>query len=174
LVKNVRVENQYLEHIRDVHDPSMHLKTIEDELKGTIGKALGKQGEKILMYTRLMHQERQIYEDLLEQKYNANSEQQEKRIDAQLLKHAQQHNLYRKDCLHARWELIVHRQAVGFIVGNHKYVTEKFPVAEALPEGDGDNTDGDTSDTAGGSDKETAKKVFGDQLDWWQRIGRWR
>ena len=49
LVRNTTVENnKYLEHIREVHDPSQHLKTIEDELKGTIGKALGKQGEKVL------------------------------------------------------------------------------------------------------------------------------
>lgn len=61
LVQNTTVENKYLEHIRDVHDPSQHLKTIEDELKGTIGKALGKQGQKILMYARLMDQEQKKY-----------------------------------------------------------------------------------------------------------------
>jgi hypothetical protein len=163
LVKNTKVENQYLEHIRDMHDPSLHLKTIEDELKGTIGKALGKQGEKILMYARLMHQERQKYDGLLEQ-HNDMSHRD-------VRKAAQQHNEYRKECLHERWKLIVHRQAVGFIVNNHKYVTDKFPIADALPEnGVGDeDVDKETTDIP-----KKEKKTFGDQLDWWQRIGMWR
>ncbi|KAG7352443.1 hypothetical protein IV203_008491 [Nitzschia inconspicua] len=163
LVKNTSVENQYLDHIREIHDPSLHLKTIEDELKGTIGKALGKQGQKILMYARLMHQERQKYDGLLEQYDSSHLE---------VRKVARKHNDYRKDCLHARWELIVHRQAVGFIADNHKYVTEKFPIAEALPEGNTPES-GDSDD----DDKvklKSQKKTFGDQLDWWQRIGRWR
>jgi hypothetical protein len=50
--------------MRDLHDPSLHVKTIEDELKGTIGKALGRQGEKVLMYARRMHAERERYEEL--------------------------------------------------------------------------------------------------------------
>lgn len=125
------------------------------------------------MYARLMHQEREKYEALLEQKDNANNTQQQQ-IDEKLLQHSQQHNLYRKDCVQARWELIVHRQAVGFIVGNHKYVTEKFPIAEALPEGNAN--DGDEAATGSDDDNKTKKpkKAFGDQLDWWQRIGRWR
>lgn len=43
-VKNTEIEknNPYLELIRDTHDPSLHLKTIEEELQGSIGKALGK------------------------------------------------------------------------------------------------------------------------------------
>jgi hypothetical protein len=66
MIKNTKIENQYLEHMRDLYDPSLHLKTIEDELKGTIGKALGKQGEKILMYARIMHTKHEKYEELLE------------------------------------------------------------------------------------------------------------
>jgi len=38
LVKDVdKVSNRYLEAIRETHDPSFHIKTIEDELKETIG-----------------------------------------------------------------------------------------------------------------------------------------
>lgn len=168
LVKNTNVENQYLEHIRDLHDPSMHLKTIEDELKGTIGKALGKQGQKILMYARLMNQEREKYDKLLLQKKEMPN-QYDGSFAVDLRKIAKQHNEWRKECLQARWELIVHRQAVGFIVDNHKYVTETFPIAEALPESDESEEDGWQSET-----KTKPKKVFGDQLDWWQRTGRWR
>ena len=40
---------------------------VEDELKGTIGKALGKQSEKILLQVRLMSTEYQNYLTLLEQ-----------------------------------------------------------------------------------------------------------
>lgn len=177
LVKNTKVENQYLDHIRDMHDPSLHLKTIEDELKGTIGKALGKQGEKVLLYARLMHQERQKYDEMvLEKQKNDNQQQQQQQlqIDRELQKVARQHNQHRKDCLHARWELIVHRQAVGFIVGNHKYVTEKFPIAEALPEGSNEEDAGGDDATEQEQPPRAKRKKFGDQLDWWQQIGRWR
>jgi hypothetical protein len=170
LVKNTKMENQYLQEIRATHDPSLHVKTIEDELKGTIGKALGKQGEKVLMYRRAMEQERTAYVRLLE-----DFEQDVRH--PKIIEAVEKHNQYRKDCLHARWELIVHRQAVGFIVGNHNYVMEKFPIGEALPTADelnrtddGDDDDDDDSEMS----PTTQKKTFGDQLDWWQRIGRWR
>lgn len=158
LVKNTKVESQYLDHIRDMHDPSLHLKTIEDELKGTIGKALGKQGEKVLRFMRMMEHERQQYTQLLESEGTP----------SQLQAVAQKYNQHREQCIHARWELIVHRQAVGFTVGNHKFVLEKFPIADALPV-DSERNDGSVS-----SETPHEKKRFGDQLDWWQRIGRWR
>ena len=115
-----------------------------------------------------MAQERKEYDAILEQleEMEQTDSQQRKKLQERLLKHAQQHNEYRKNCEKARWELIVHRQAVGFIVGNHKYVTEKFPIAEALPE-EGITKEEETA-------KPKPKKVFGDQLDWWQKIGRWR
>jgi hypothetical protein len=68
MIKNTKIENEYLEHMRDLHDPSLHLKTIKDELKGTIGKTLGKQGEKILMYAHIMHTKHEKYEELLEKR----------------------------------------------------------------------------------------------------------
>ena len=124
LVKNTQVENNYLEHIRASHDPSLHVKTIEDELKGTIGKALGKQGEKVMTYLKAMDQERQRYELLL---------QDHQITDQTVIETAQKYNEHRKKCLQARWELMVHRQAVGFIVGNHKYVVDTFPIGDPLP-----------------------------------------
>lgn len=54
---------------------------------------------------------------------------------------------------------------------NHKFVVEKFPIGEALLEPPEEEEDDD-------SEKETAPKKepkkFGDQLDWWQSIGRWK
>lgn len=161
-VKNTDSEknNFYLDAIRETHDPSMHLKTIEDELKGTIGKALGKQGQKIHYFVKLMQDEYLEYKDACAK----NSPQERARA-------AQKFNDYRKQALHARWELTVHRQAAGFIVNNHRYVIEHYPIADALNE-TADNT---TSTGKHKEDKTTPKKKqFGDQLDWWQKIGRWR
>ena len=206
LIKNTSVDNQYLEHIRDVHDPSLHLKSIEDELKGTIGAALGKQGGKVLMYARLMTEERQRYEDLIRDYYqdnnndvnnnnnnngnNENDDNNEEEIRLCVIRH----NDYRKDCIHARWELIVHRQAVGFTVGNHKYVMERFPIGVALPlelvlvvdEREGskdddddtnknrDNNHSDSSSSEKISCLEANKENLVGQLEWWENIGRWR
>eukprot|EP00980_Cylindrotheca_fusiformis_P004868 scaffold1036_cov93-Cylindrotheca_fusiformis.AAC.1 len=163
LVKNTKVvDNQYLEHIRDIHDPSQHLKTIEDELKGTIGKALGKQGDKIIIAMRCMAQEYAKYEALLEGGHGPSSEE--------VIEVAKKYNEFREQAHKRRWELIVHRQAVGFIVGNHKFVMEKFPIGDALPV----EVDVQANSTMEEEKKLPEKKVFGDQLDWWQKVGRWR
>lgn len=172
LVQNTTVENKYLEHIRDVHDPSQHLKTIEDELKGTIGKALGKQGQKVLMYTKLMNQEREKHEDLLLKRLPTDADHV---LEDELHKCAIAHNNYRKECLQARWELIVHRQAVGFIVGNYKFVQEKFPIGDPLPVAETVGTSsGNDKPGQPGNKKDSNPKQFTDQLDWWESIGRWK
>lgn len=163
LVQNTKIENEYTETIRAEVDPSLHLKTIEDELKGTIGKALGRQGQKVMMYRRAMEQERQRYVQLHEE---------HEPTDRIVLDSAKKHNGYRKDCVQARWELLVHRQAVGFIVGNHKYVMENFPIGEELPEDPEMLSALEDEDAV--RRKEEKRKKFSDQLDWWQRIGRWR
>jgi len=154
-IKNTDINSDYLDAMRAETDPALHLKTIEDELKGTIGKALGRQGDKILSAVRRMSQEYQVYHD---ESSCINTRQQA----------ARRHNEFRKQALQARWELTVHRQAAGFIVNNHKYVTDQYPIAQALPE---------TKDEEAGMNKPEQpekKKQFTDQLDWWQRIGRWR
>jgi nicotinamide mononucleotide adenylyltransferase len=109
MVKNTKIENQYLEVIRDTHDPSHHIKTIEDELKGTIGKALGKQGEKVNMFLRAMEKEKKAYLKLL-------GVEKRDSADPKVVEVVTKFNAYRKDGIQARWELIVHRQAVGFTV----------------------------------------------------------
>lgn len=143
--------------IRETHDPSMHLKTIEDELKSTIGKALGKQGDKILDAVYYMNEAFQGYQDLLEKHKSVNH--------PSVVEAAKQVNEHRAVAVKARWELMVHRQAVGFIVGNHQYVISKFPIMDALPVGEADKC-------LQGSSK--PEKDFEGQLDWWQRSGRWR
>eukprot|EP00816_Leptocylindrus_hargravesii_P007234 CAMPEP_0196802246 /NCGR_PEP_ID=MMETSP1362-20130617/1885_1 /TAXON_ID=163516 /ORGANISM="Leptocylindrus danicus, Strain CCMP1856" /LENGTH=232 /DNA_ID=CAMNT_0042173485 /DNA_START=159 /DNA_END=857 /DNA_ORIENTATION=- len=170
-VKNIDVTNPYLESIRQTHDPAMHVKTIEDELKGTIGKALGKQGQKILMWVKVMQQERDQYDSLLVQGVERTVITAGK-MDAI----AKNYNSAREKAIKARWELVVHRQAAGFIVNNHKFVHEKFPIADALPLDHSfglQETDTSRDGTVQEQQKKKTKK-FGDQLDWWQRIGRWR
>ena len=150
--------------MRDVHDPSQHIKTLEDELRGTMGKALGKQGDKILRALRNMKEQLDIYHDLLEE-HDLNSKP--------VLERAQQYNFYREQAKTARWELIVHRQAIGFIVNNHKFVSDKYPIGPALPESEEDVEKLESSEE---DETETNPKpaILKDQLDWWQRVGRWR
>ena len=112
MVKNPKINNEYLDHIRDMHDPSLHLKTIEDELKGTIGKALGKQAQKIVAALRQMNEQYIRYEALLENEENGLDMESPEVVEV-----AKKYNFYRKQAHQYRWELIVHRQAVGFTVG---------------------------------------------------------
>jgi hypothetical protein len=159
-VKNTNISNNsYLEAIRDTHDPSMHLKTIEDELKATIGQALKRQGDKIFAAVQRMAQVFAQYEELLQE--------HETMHHADVQACAERYNEIRKEAIQARWELIVHRQAAGFIVNNHKYIMEHYPISGALPLSEEEAAGQTTTDPE-------PKKVFGDQLDWWQRIGRWR
>jgi hypothetical protein len=164
-VKNVDSEknNLYLDAIRDTHDPSMHLKTIEDELQGTIGKALGKQGQKIQYFCRLMQA---AYTNYQQQGSNSSDDDDKQRRKAAA---AELFNDYRRQAIQARWELMVHRQAAGCIVDNNKYVMEQYPIAQALAVHD-DDGDSNTNEKK----KKVEPKKFGDQLDWWQTIGRWR
>ncbi|GAX25185.1 hypothetical protein FisN_16Hh022 [Fistulifera solaris] len=167
-VKNTETEknNPYLELIRDTHDPSLHLKTIEEELQGSIGKALGKQGQKIRLYVQLMQQEYQRYETLLQQ-----TAEDQQTIRKELAEVALAYNEHRKQAIQARWELMVHRQAAGFIVNNHQHVMEHYPIAEALPI---DYDDKENLPKSESTRKEKKMQQFGDQLDWWQRVGRWK
>lgn len=190
----------YLDLIRETHDPSQHVKTIEDELKGTIGKALGRQGEKILYHTARMQQELDQYRAalMLLQQHQATesattSTSTATTADAMdttttttaniVQAAAQQYNTHRQSALKARWELTVHRQAAGFIVQNQKYVADYYPISsrelpETVPksslahENDNDNTNDTMADNK--QEKERPPKKFGDQLDWWQNIGRWK
>ena len=91
------------------------------------------------------------------------------------------YNKHRKDAEKARWELTVHRQAVGFIVNNHRFVQEKFPMPPnlTLPFDidmslcTSDNMN-DLSSKKQNGGKEGVVRNFGNQLDWWETIGRWR
>eukprot|EP00977_Amphora_coffeiformis_P003712 scaffold715_cov164-Amphora_coffeaeformis.AAC.9 len=81
---------------------------------------------------------------------------------------AKRYNEIRKQAIQARWELMVHRQAAGFIVNNHKYVMDHYPISEALP-----LSTSEAAERTSEPSKSKPKKKFGDQLDWWQKIGRW-
>ena len=92
----------------------------------------------------------------------------------------QNHNQCRQDAVRARWELIVHRQVIGFITRNHKFVHCNFPIPEKIvaPGMNGEwDGDGRTEGVNGSQQKKVNKLVgrnFGDQLDWWERVGRWK
>lgn len=168
LVKNTDVSNNYLEHIRDTHDPALHVKTLEDEIRGTMGKALGKQGEKVLYYMRLMAEERQKHDDLLRDGI-ADSPSHPHVCEC-----AKRHNEFREYAEKARWELIVHRQAVGFIVNNHRFVMEKFPISDALPVHEGDEDSYRQQLESMEKKQQQQNQKHTGQLGWWERIGRWR
>ncbi|EJK49992.1 hypothetical protein THAOC_31078 [Thalassiosira oceanica] len=165
MVKNTDVTNPYLERVRsEVVDPALQLKTIEDELCGAIGKALGRQGDKILFAIREMQQELDLHERL-------SREGQLKKADGV----AARYNKARSRAIEARWELLVHRQAVGFTVDNHSVVHSMFPIGDRLPEdASALETDDAKSTSDNSKDTPSTNKEWTDQLDWWQRIGRWR
>lgn len=154
--------SSYIETIRATHDPALHIKTVEEELKGTIGKALGRQGEKVLRSMRLMEQELQNYESLVK-RYSPDKQHPE------IIQSANTYNEYRKQALQARWELTVHRQAIGFIVNNHNYVTQHYPIGPALPILDESQAKKEES-----SPPPRNSSLLKDQLPWWERVGRWR
>jgi hypothetical protein len=169
--------NTYLNTIRATHDPTLELKTVEDELKGTIGKALGRQGHKILHAKQLMERELERYNSLVV----THSSTSNANFHPDVINSAQNYNEYRKQALQARWELTVQRQAAGFIVNNHNYVTEQYPIDAALPiptknkDEAGSATNCMTSANMTSSSAEKDKKIkFTDQLQWWERVGRWR
>eukprot|EP00986_Skeletonema_menzelii_P002099 scaffold574_cov155-Skeletonema_menzelii.AAC.6 len=167
LVKNTdATNNQYLDKIRsETVDPALQLKTIEDELCGAIGKALGKQGDKILNAIREMKDHELKYNQFISE------ESFHEAIDF-----AHRYNEARERAIKARWELLVHRQAVGFTVGNHAYVHNTFRIPDRLPvKLDELNPNYENTQQTIPSEKVKPKKEkFGDQLDWWQRIGRWK
>lgn len=196
MVKKTDTSNQYLEHIRDLHDPSMQLKTLEDELKGTMGKALGKQGEKVLHHLRKMNEQKEKYEKMIEESFVMHSTSEDAEIKntsldpnvhdlsklsecikKELFATIKNHNRFRQDAIQARWELLVHRQAIGFITQNHRFVHEKFPIPDMLdvPSGLGEySINGNGKEKTKVRNTEPVKRNFGDQLDWWERFGRWK
>jgi len=171
LIKNTDIQNDYLHHMRDLHDPTLHLKTLEDEIKGTMGKALGKQAQKVMSAILSMQQERELYRRLISSSSSSSYPKQD------LSQCIQRHNHFREKAKTARWELIVHRQAVGFIIDNHKIVCDKFPVPPPLSfphELDPTYSSSQvTKDFSSPDQQETPDNYYG-QLRWWQRIGRWK
>lgn len=168
LVKNTdSFNNPYLDKIRsETVDPELQIKTIEDELCGAIGKALGKQGDKILNAMREMDEHKIRYDQLLSEE-----------LVHEAVDFAKRYNDARERAIKARWELLVHRQAVGFTIGNHSYVHNTFRIPNALSSKLEDlvpNGSMQQNNSAEEVVPEQEKKQFGDQLDWWQRIGRWK
>jgi hypothetical protein len=183
----------YVERIRESHDPTLHLKTLEDELKSTIGQALRKQADKILYEVANMEREYESYVKILQDArrsaspdhdYSPDSSESPRSHPSQdtrrrLDEVVERYNGHRSRALQARWELIVHRQAAGFLVNNHIVVTQTFPIKSALSEPcwEADSPGNDLAVNVAEPESrrfdESAPRIP-DQLDWWQRIGRWR
>ncbi len=168
-MKDTDVTNPYLDRVRsEVVDPGLQIKTIEDELCAAIGKALGRQGEKVQSAIREMKEARgQYLECLHAQAYEG------------ALESVHRHNNARTRAIKARWELLVHRQAVGFTVDNHTVVHTTFPIGEALPENMNEIRTTISKDIGNSKNddkfsEQSPKKAWGDQLSGWQRVGRWK
>jgi hypothetical protein len=176
LVKNTVVTNPYVDVVRQEVDPAAHLKTIEDELCAAIGKALGRQGEKVQRaISEMTVQHGQYMQFLHSQAYKDASES------------AIRYNDARKRAIQYRWELLVHRQAVGFTVDNHSVVHKTFPIGEALSVDmdeiksiasrvliDMNNANNSEVENVSLDQPVKKKKVWGDQLSWWENVGRWK
>jgi len=174
-VNNVE-HREYMARISSMHDPSVHVKTLEDEIRGSMGKALGKQSLKIQLYLNLMKHEREKYDELAKKIENLppNHIQNLDDMKRTLREIAMKHNGYRKEAHTARWELIVHRQAVGFIVRNHEIVLEKYPIGDKIPDVLNHCIDEQQSSNRTVDVKKSKSDSFSTtQLDWWQRVGRW-
>jgi hypothetical protein len=141
-------------------------------------------------FTALMEKELEKYHAVLQkqqQQQTANGTTGADTTAVLLEEIAAKYNELREHALKSRWELTVHRQAAGFIVNNYQDVDKYHPIGAKLTvdksavrvDGGGDGasasassfgTDGSAAEAA----KKPAEKKFGDQLDWWQEIGRWR
>jgi hypothetical protein len=92
---------------------------------------------------------------------------------------AHRYNEARERAIKARWELLVHRQAVGFTVDNHSYVHKTFHIHDPLPvkldEQLCESNESTQQRITSYSEKSSPKEEkFGDQLSWWQKVGRWK
>lgn len=182
---------RYAKEVLDAagNNPAMHLKTIEDELRGTMGKALGKQGDKILRACACMDEERERHGALIQELEAAELTLDDQwaegsgdtaaaaaaaKIREKVLESAILHNEHRSRAMQGRWELKVHRQAVGFLVDNHNTVDKYFPIGGALPVVVSGDAKGDGEEGSDDGAGKAATARFGTQLDWWQKIGRWK
>jgi hypothetical protein len=143
------------------------MKSVEAELKGTIGKTLGRQGHKIVYAKQLMEKELQRYNDLIK----LHSSAENAKFHPDIINASHNYHEYRRQALQAPWELIVQRQAAGFVVNNHDYVSEQYPIAAALPVHDLNNESSSMDEKSiefTSSSVENDRKVkFTDQLRWW-------
>ena len=167
-------DNKYIQEIRTtVHDsPAMHLKSLQDELQSAVGQALGRQGAKVLRAIQAVHAIQDEYEQLL-----MNNNKHDPHNHAHLIQQCiERHAKARQAAVQVRWELMVHRQAAGFLVNNHAVVTETFPIPGPIVPNDNDEEKSETGKGQSGiaASEASRKPQYGDQLDWWQRVGRWK
>ncbi|GMI45091.1 hypothetical protein TrCOL_g6556 [Triparma columacea] len=133
----------YMDAMRTITNPESHVKSIEEELQETVAAALGKSSTKVANAIRECEVMRA---EILE------GEATEEKLEA--------YETLRKKAFHFRWELTIHRQACGFVSGNHKLIEDLYKIPEKI---------GDDASPV----KKKDKPKFGVQTSFWESR-RWR
>ena len=135
------VTNPYLE----AFDPALHIKTLEEELAGSIGQ--------VVMWMKVVEQEKRNYENLIAKRAGL------KEIQKIVLTH----NDAREKAITPRLELTVHRQAAGFRIKNHKFVHDMFRIDDKLSMEDKIENINGGKNRIHEKERKQKKKKFGDQ-----------
>ncbi|GMH70698.1 hypothetical protein TrST_g9119 [Triparma strigata] len=169
-------KDQYLEAMaKATSGPQSHVKLVEEELAEEVAAALKKQSDKVLTaIAKAEHLRRDVESELSELKPLKVPDLKSMCKELGLPQTGKKDSLVQR-CLsssklssfesarsaasHARWELLIHRQACGFVTNNNQFIETHYPIPEKI-------TFKKTN--------EPPAKVFTDQLEWWQSKGRWR
>ena len=129
---------------------------MEEELHGAVAESLGRSADKVKI----------AMEDCKRWAEEA------RRLEAEGLGGVEEvlgrYNEARGRMERRRWELIVQRQACGFVIDNYEAIYKLFPIPDKMEVGE---VRGEVRRVEGKEGKE--KKAMG-QLSWWQSIGRWK
>mmetsp|Transcript_7495 Transcript_7495/g.9784 ORF Transcript_7495/g.9784 Transcript_7495/m.9784 type:complete len:127 (+) Transcript_7495:333-713(+) len=113
---------KYMDEVAEkIEDPQATILQLQDEVQEEMAAALGRTGYKLLdALKQLEEAQAELNEHLAESKGKEN--------ESQLAEFVNKYNSCREAAVSARWELLIHRQAVGFRFQNQKYVETKYPI----------------------------------------------
>lgn len=142
--------------IRSRSDPALSVKLLEDELAEVVAGALKKQHDKLTILI---------------------GEAAGLRGPAEGGVGVEAFEAKRKECMDARWEMIIHRTACGFKAGVYDVVERMYPMPAPLPGAEpGEAGGGAAAEPVAKTDRlreferrsGTSAKKFGTQTDWWR------
>lgn len=111
--------SKHIESLKSSYDPSDHITKLEEELCEEMAAALGRSGSKCdHYYNALMKMEKYCEDTLQSSNFTTNEKMQVINNFNELLVKAR----------NAREELIIHRQAIGFVWRNQKIVEDQYPM----------------------------------------------